>query len=85
MINTFFSAKLTSYNTIAVFIFSENRKPENNKIKLIKNDEAIINLDIVKQSFINGLEFYECRTKEKIVLGNDYFISIESFGVTPLI
>ena len=85
MINTFFSAKLTSYNTIAIFIFSENRKPENNKIKLIKNDEAIINLDIVKQSFINGLEFYECRTKEKIVLGNDYFISIESFGVTPLI
>lgn len=85
MINTFFSAKLTSYETIAVFIFSEVRKPENNKIKLIKNGEETSNLDIVRQSFINGLEFYECKPKEKIVLGNDYCISIESFGVTSLI
>ncbi len=85
MINTFFSAKLTSYQTIAVFIFSEVRKPEENKIKLIKNDEEISNLTIIKQSFINGLEFYECRPKEKIVLGNDYYISIESFGITPLV
>lgn len=85
MINTFFSAKLTSYDTIAVFIFSEVRKPAGNQIKLIKNDDEISNLTIVRQSFINGLEFYECHPKEKIVLGNDYYISIESFGITPLI
>jgi pullulanase len=85
MINTFFSAKLASYETIAVFIFSEVRKPNSAKIKLIKNDEEITDLQIVKQSFINGLEFYECRPKNKIELGNEYAISIESFGVTPLV
>ena len=85
MINTFFSAKLTSYETIAVFIFSEVRKPESSAIKLIKNDEEVMNLQVVRQSFINGLEFYECKIKNKIVLGNDYYISIDSFGVTPLI
>jgi pullulanase len=83
MINTYVSAKLIDYQTIRVFIFSDIRKPENTKIKLIKN-ETISDLTIVRESFINGLELYECKTKEKIELGNDYYISIESFGYVPL-
>jgi len=84
MINTYVSAKLIDYYTIKVFIFSDVRKPENTKIKLVKNDEVITNLTIVKESFINGLELYECKTNEKIELGNSYYISIESFGFVPL-
>src|SRR5574344_1175067 len=83
MINTYVSAKLINYQTIRVFIFSDIRKPENTKIKLIKN-ETISDLTIVRESFINGLELYERKTKEKIELGNDYYISIESFGYVPL-
>lgn len=83
MINTYVSAKLIDYETIRVFIFSDIRKPENTKIKLVKN-ETISDLGIVRESFINGLELYECKTKEKIELGNDYYISIESFGYVPL-
>src|SRR5574344_2172213 len=83
MINTYVSAKLINYQTIRVFIFSDIRKPENTKIKLIKN-ETISDLTIVKESFINGLELYECKTNEKIELGNSYYISIESFGFVPL-
>ena len=85
MINTYFSAKLINYNTIRVFIFSDIRKPQNTFIKLIKNDSVLTNLIVVKESFINGLELYECKTNEDIELGNDYYISIESFGFTPLI
>lgn len=85
MLNTYFSAKIVNYETIKVFIFSEVRKPENTKIKLIKNDDEAVNLEIVRQSFINGLELYECHCKEKLLLGNAYYVSIESFGVTPVV
>lgn len=84
MINTYISAKLINYKTIRVFIFSEVKKPEYTQINLIKNDEEIFNLKVSKQSFINGLELYEFNLDEPIVLGNDYYISIESFGVTSL-
>lgn len=85
MINTYFSAKVFDYNTIKVFIFSDVQKPIDTKIKLVTNDSIVESLEIVKQSFINGLELYECRCKEMIVLGKEYYISIESFGITPLI
>ena len=67
MVNAFFSAKLIDYSTIKVFIFSEVQKPEETKIKLIKDGDQVEVLTVVKQSFINGLELYECKTKKKLL------------------
>lgn len=84
MLNTFFSAKMTSYNTIKVAIFSSVTKDERVPILLYTDDGTVEKLNIINQSFLNGLVVYECKTKQDIVLGNDYSVGIESFGVTPL-
>lgn len=84
MINTFFSAKLTDYNTIRVAIFSSVAKDTNVPIILYDNHGFLEKLNIVNQSFLNGLVIYECKSKDKLDLGVEYSIGIESFGMTPL-
>ena len=84
MLNSYFNAKLIDYDTIRVLIFSDIPKPDNTPIKLIKNDEEGKALNIVSRKFMSGIEIYECKCKEKIILGNEYYISIESFGIMPL-
>lgn len=84
MVNTFFGAKLTDYNTIRVAVFSQINKHPNTPIVLYDNHGFLENLNIVNQSFLNGLVIYECKLKNKLSLGIDYAVGIESFGVTPL-
>lgn len=85
MINTYFGARLIDYSTINVAIFSEYQKDKNCPINLVINDEVIEKLKIKKQSFLNGLVIYECKTENPIELGNSYSITIKDFGITPLI
>ena len=68
MINTFFSAKLTDYNTIRVAIFSSVAKDTNVPIILYDNHGFLEKLNIVNQSFLNGLVIYECKSKDKLDL-----------------
>ncbi len=84
MINTFYSANLIDENTCNISIFSSYSKPDNYPIKLIVNGDKFIDLEIKKQSFLNGLCLYTCFYKNGFVLGNDYEIFIENFGITPL-
>ena len=84
MINAFFSAKLINYNTIKIVLFSSVGKADNVPINLYDNHGFLEKLLISNQSFLNGLVVYECKTKNKIELGNDYYIAIESFGMIPL-
>ena len=85
MINAFFSAKLINYNTIKIVLFSSVGKADNVPINLYDNHGFLEKLLISNQSFLNGLVVYECKTKNKIELGNDYYIAIESFGMIPSI
>ncbi|MBR1581554.1 MAG: type I pullulanase [Bacilli bacterium] len=84
MLNTFFSAKLTDYQTIKVALFSSVKKEENVPILLYDSDGLIEELNISNQSFLNGLVLYECKSKCELKLGIDYSICIPSFGVVPL-
>ncbi len=84
MLNTFYSANLIDENTCNVSIFSNYSKPDNSIIKLIVNGDKFINLEIKKQAFLNGLCLYTCFYKDGFILGNDYEIFIENFGITPL-
>lgn len=82
--NAYFNAKLTDYKTIMVFIFSDFSKPENTPIEMIINGKEQVKLDIVKKSFLNGLELFECKYYDGIKLGNDYVLYIDSFGFCAL-
>lgn len=84
MIDTFFGANLVDYNTIRIAIFSEVNKEDTSPFNLIINSDQIVKLDIIKQHYLNGLVLYECKTKEKIILGNSYQIACRNFGVCPL-
>ena len=84
MINTFFSAKLIDFNTIKVGFFSSIGKADNVPIILYDDHGLVEKLQITNQSFLSGLVVYECKTKDKIKLGRDYSIGIESFGIVPL-
>lgn len=84
MLNTFFSAKLANYHTIKVALFSNVTKGDNVPILLYDNHGFLEKLTISNQSFLNGLVLYECKSKNKIELGKEYSIGIESFGMVPL-
>ena len=84
MINTFLSAKLVDYYTIKVCIFSNVEKTDYYPIKLIKNNENPTELIISKHKFLSGIQLFECKSNNKIELGNNYLISIDSFGIVPL-
>ena len=84
MINTFFGANLVDYHTIRIAIFSEISKSQSSPFNLIIDGEEIVILEVVKQSFLNGLCLYECRSKNKIELGKNYVIQCRDFGVTSL-
>ena len=71
MINTFFGANLVDYHTIRIAIFSEISKSQSSPFNLIIDGEEIVILEVVKQSFLNGLCLYECRSKNKIELGKN--------------
>ncbi len=77
-------AKMVDYETIRVAIFSSITKGDNVPIILYDNKGMIEKLNIANQSFLNGLVVYECRTKNKLTLGVDYSVGIESFGMVPL-
>ena len=84
MINTFFGANLVDYHTIRIAIFSDVNKSTSSPFNLIIDGEKIIILEIAKQSFLNGLCLYECRSKNKIELGHEYVIQCRDFGFTSL-
>lgn len=84
MINSYINAKLTSYKTFRVFVFSEAKLNKLTKIKLIENDTNLVDLVIKKRSHLSGLELIDCEVKGQIVLGNNYFVSIDGFGMTAL-
>ena len=84
MINTFFGANLVDYHTIRIAIFSEISKSQSSPFNLIIDGEEIVILEVVKQSFLNGLCLYVCRSKNKIELGKNYVIQCRDFGVTSL-
>ena len=84
MINTFFGANLVDYHTIRIAIFSEVNKSDSSPFNLIIDSEKIIVLEIAKQSYLNGLCLYECRSKDKIELGHNYVIQCRDFGSTSL-
>ena len=84
MLNTFFSGNLINENTCNVSIFSSFSKSDKTPIKLVINGTKFVDLEIKKQVFLNGLCLYTCFYKDGFVLGNDYDIYIENFGLTPL-
>ena len=84
MINTFFGANLVDYFTIRIAIFSEVTKNASSPFNLIIDGEKIVVLEIAKQSYLNGLCLYECRSKDKIELGHNYVIQCRDFGSTSL-
>lgn len=84
MINTFFGANLVDYHTIRIAIFSDVSKNTTSPFNLIIDGEKIIVLDVFKQSFLNGLCLFECRSKNKIELGHEYVIQCRDFGFTSL-
>lgn len=84
MLDTYFSAKLIDYKTIRVAIFSSISKDEKTPIELFNDKGLVEKLTIVNNSFLNGLVLYECKSKNKLVLGNTYYININSFGMVPL-
>ena len=84
MVNTFFGANLVDYHTIRISIFSEVSKSQTSPFNLIIDGEKIVVLEIFKQSYLNGLCLYECRSKNKIELGHNYVIQCRDFGCTSL-
>jgi len=85
MVNSFFSAKLIDYNTIRIAIFSALEKDANDDFHLyVDGGEEPLTLKISKQTFLNGIVIYECRTQQKIELGHEYIIECRNFGMTPL-
>ena len=84
MRETSFDAKLINFTTIRVAIFSMQAKPENMKIRIVKNDFEINYLQILKTSNMLGLSIYECKTPYPIELGNKYEVQIDSLGIVPL-
>jgi pullulanase len=85
MNNTFFEANLIDKHTVKVTLFSENRKDDKTPIFIFDGDNFKEKLEVVKQSFFNGLVIYECKAKSEITLGRDYHVAIASFGLAPLI
>ena len=85
MRDTYFGARLKDENTINVCVFSNYQKPIDSPINLIINETKYQALTISRQSFLNGLVIFECKTKEPIVLGNSYSVVIKDYGITPLI
>lgn len=84
MIDTYFGAKLVDYNTIRIAIFSSVNKSKNVPFQLIVDGHYKEDLQVIKQSFLNGLCLFECRPTFPIQLGKNYIIQCRDFGSASL-
>lgn len=85
MVNTFFSANLVDYHTIRIALFSEIVKNENSNFDLVINGgDTIKKLRVSRQSFLNGLALFDCKSTDKIELGNDYVVRCRDIGSVSL-
>lgn len=84
MIDTYFGAKLVDYNTIRIAIFSSVNKSKNVPFQLIIDGKYKEDLQVIKQSFLNGLCLFECRPSSAIELGKNYIIQCRDFGSASL-
>ena len=84
MKNTTWNAKLIEGNIIRVTLFSNITKPNNTAINLVKDDNEISQLSIIKSNNMPGITVYDLKPCYKIVFGHRYNVVIESFGTVAL-
>lgn len=83
MKNSFLIAKLTSFDTIRVVLFTEVPKDDMSFV-LMKDDKEKITLKLVKQTSMLGISYFTLLSPSLLDLGHKYTIVLPSFGTVPL-